>query len=148
MIRGAKGLSVVWVAIILAALGCAKDSQPTAPPLPGRTTGEEISFAADIAGPIFASQCALSGCHNAGTVQAGLELTPVVAYGNIVNVAAVEEPGLLRVSPGDPENSYLYRKVRLQGPGNGTERMPFGGQLTPDEIAAIRSWIEQGARNN
>ena len=53
------------------------------------------------------------------------------------------------VSPGDPENSYLFRKIG-GGPycPNGEEPsdpMPQVGTLTDDQIDMVRRWIEAGA---
>lgn len=78
---------------------------------------------------------------------------PLVAgasYAALVNVAALETCGGKRVVPGDPEHSYLYRKVVDQPPCDG-ERMPHPGMLAnsqplPDPaIATIRTWIAGGA---
>jgi hypothetical protein len=56
---------------------------------------------------------------------------------------------LLRVSPGKPADSYLYRKItgtHAQVGGSG-ERMPFGeSSLTAEEVDRVRRWIEGGAK--
>lgn len=43
--------------------------------------------------------------------------------------------------PGDPEKSPLYRHVA----GLDKPQMPMDGKLKPEEIAALRDWIAQGA---
>jgi hypothetical protein len=52
------------------------------------------------------------------------------------------------VIPGDPQNSYLIRK--LEGRDINGERMPRGTGpfLTEGQIIVIRKWIEDGAPNN
>ena len=51
-----------------------------------------------------------------------------------------------RTLPGDPDNSFIVRKLdgRL-GPGEGTP-MPRGRPRLPDSlIEAVRAWVEVGA---
>ena len=51
---------------------------------------------------------------------------------------------LLRVKPGDPDGSYLIRK--LEGGRIVGERMPLGSApLPPETLAVIREWIARGA---
>ena len=78
---------------------------------------------------------------------------PLVAsesYTALVGVAAHETCGGTRVVAGDPEHSYLYRKVVDAQPCDG-ERMPHQGMIanTPPlsaaDIATIRAWIAGGA---
>lgn len=69
-----------------------------------------------------------------------------VAYNNIVSQPS--STGMLYVSPGSPDNSYLYKKVL--GVDIVGDRMPKNGPpyLEDDEIEAIRKWIADGALNN
>ena len=54
---------------------------------------------------------------------------------------------LKRVAPGDPTNSYLYRKIT--GVGITGDRMPQGGPYLSDaQIALVRDWIRRGAPND
>jgi hypothetical protein len=77
---------------------------------------------------------------------------PLVAsqsYAALVGVAAHETCGGTRVVPGDPDHSYLYRKVADATPCDGV-RMPAGGMLRPQplreaQIATIHDWIANGA---
>jgi hypothetical protein len=56
-----------------------------------------------------------------------------------------------RVKPGDPQGSYLFRKLagtHFEAGGNG-ERMPFQREaLEPNDLEVFRRWIAEGARNN
>ena len=62
----------------------------------------------------------------------------------LVNVPSLEVPSMLRVEPGNPDDSYLIQKIEGTAAVGG--RMPLGGQaLPPDTIAAIRQWITDGA---
>ena len=94
---------------------------------------------------IFNRNCALSGCHAGPGAQQGLDLSEGRARDNLVNVPSNEVPSLLRVSPGNPDASYVVMKIEgasgIQG-----QRMPLGGTpLTSAEIALVRDWIEAGA---
>jgi hypothetical protein len=116
-------------------------------------TTPQVRFAQDVL-PIFtnngARTCAQSGCHSGGTAgfSGGQNLEAANAYANIVNVASTEKPTLMRVQPGNAENSYLYHKI-TGAPDIVGARMPLaGGPLDEDDIERIELWIDQGALNN
>ena len=69
-------------------------------------------------------------------------------YTALVNVPSRERQGAILVIPGDPESSYLIRK--LEGRDINLARMPQNGPpyLTSGQIDIIRRWIELGAPNN
>jgi hypothetical protein len=96
---------------------------------------------------IFTPTCATVGCHHPLGQESQLVLTPDVAYTQTVNRASVENAGLRRVEPGDPANSYLYRKII--GSGITGERMPQNlPPLSAAQIALVRDWIRRGAPND
>lgn len=103
----------------------------------------EIFATTDVAGRI-----ACVTCHTTvgRTPAAGLSLEPSVAYDRLVNVPSTQKPGLLRVAPGDPENSYLLHKIDGRS-GIIGRRMPFSGPpyLTDGQILILRRWIQRGA---
>lgn len=105
----------------------------------------DVSFKTDIV-PLLKSRCVV--CHLPGAEQAGLALHPKGGYANLVDVKSTQSP-LLRVAPGKPDDSYLYRKItgtQAQIGGSG-ERMPFGeAGLTAEEVERVRRWIEGGAK--
>ena len=73
-------------------------------------------------------------CHNQANRSSGLALDSrdaILAGGN--RGAAIK--------PGSPAESLLVRAVEQSG----DLKMPPGRKLQPDEIAAIRRWIELGA---
>ncbi|HET8938401.1 MAG TPA: hypothetical protein VFN67_33385 [Polyangiales bacterium] len=113
----------------------------------------KLSFANDIFPKVIRSKC--SACHNDAPSFGGLAFFPggpEVAYGNLVNKPAGNEEtfkckgiGLMRVAPGDPENSLMYLKISARPPcGN---KMPPGmfGTATPEQIELVRQWIMEGA---
>jgi hypothetical protein len=97
----------------------------------------------------FSSDCGVAGCHVPGNPPLGLVLTPGFAFRNLVGIRA-REYGELRVNPGDPTTSFLYRKLAENPPPVGYQ-MPApatGSILRPSEVDRVRRWILQGAPNN
>ena len=96
---------------------------------------------------IFSTSCALSGCHLGGSAPLGLDLSEGRARDNLVDVPSAEVPELMRVEPGNPEDSYLV--IKLEGSARlapGTGRMPLGrSPLSPEQIRVVREWIAAGA---
>ena len=96
---------------------------------------------------VFTPRC--SGCHTGvgANLPGALNLTNAAAsHAALVNVASREQPTLLLVAPRAPDDSYLVRKIE-GGPNITGLRMPRGGGpfLEPTTIAAIRTWITNGA---
>jgi uncharacterized protein (TIGR03118 family) len=102
---------------------------------------------------IFTPIC--SGCHTGvGTTLPGVQnLTAGHTFANVVNVASIEQPSLLRIKPNDAANSYLVKKI-LGAAGITGSRMPFGCGTTSDPcldqatIDMVVTWVNQGALNN
>jgi hypothetical protein len=98
---------------------------------------------------VFTAKCAIPDCHSGSIPQAAQDLSDGQAFRNTVAVRSVEFPSLPRVSPGDPDGSYLVHKIEGR-PGIVGERMPQGcGEgncLSDEEIDTIRQWILDGAR--
>jgi hypothetical protein len=96
---------------------------------------------------VFTPTCALAGCHDPVGQQEGLVLTSGRAYAATVNVPSRQNSGLSRVQPGDPENSYLYRKIT--GANITGARMPQGlPPLDEARLRLVRDWIRRGAPND
>ena len=99
---------------------------------------------------VFTPLC--SGCHNGsqpgGALPGAMDLRAGSSFASLVNVASLEQAALRRVTPGDPNNSYVIQK--LEGvAGISGSRMPFGGPfLDQATIDQIKSWITSGAANN
>ena len=109
------------------------------------TLGPPKSLATDVQ-PIFDANC--TSCHSGAFPPKNMSLAPGVAFGDIVSIDSVEVPGVVRVLPGDPDNSYLFWKI-TDNPGITNNPMPLGSYpMTQREIRMIRRWIEQGALDN
>jgi hypothetical protein len=108
-----------------------------------------VSFA-DIQAQVFGPICSV--CHTgptSGNLPSGMNLSSAASsYAALVNVTSIQQSGLLRVEPGNPDDSYLIRKLE-GGPGITGGQMPQGGPfLDQATIDTIRQWISDGAPNN
>ena len=137
---------LAWV-IPLLFLACGKLKEPTAPDV---GSGEPIDPTATftrVQTEIFTPTCSRIGCHDRLGKQSDQVLVAGEAYANIVGHPSVEMPQLMRVAPGDPANSYLYRKIT--GTGITGDRMPQTlPPLSDAQIKLIRDWIRRGAPND
>jgi len=100
---------------------------------------------------IFGPTCAVSGCHSGPTssvLPTGMDLTSTAnSFAALVNVASLQVGTLNRVTPDDPDNSYLVQK--LEGTAAVGGRMPQGGPfLDQATIDMVRQWIADDAMNN
>jgi len=94
---------------------------------------------------IFAPTCAQPGCHD-GNFEPDFR-TVQSAYQTLVYHPVIKndegENFQYRVVPGNRTKSWLWERVTTDDPVLG--RMPLYDTLTPGELAAIRTWIDQGA---
>jgi hypothetical protein len=165
-------LSFACLPLAISAASCSSDSNPPTTPgcnnfnyatyMPASTS---LTLANDIM-PIFAANCALAtACHSKGTamppvlgdVPGMMTTTAADVSAAIVGVKSVEVPALNFVTAGDPQNSYLMRKVESDNPGCGLActstppagcmtRMPNGATpLSAADQGKIRDWIKAGA---
>jgi hypothetical protein len=111
---------------------CSKDSNPTSSDIVFPSSN--VSYSQHVQ-PLFNTSCAVSGCHDDATRQNNLSLT---SYTN-----ATARPGI--IIPGDAQNSVLAQRIdgRLQ------PQMPFQRPpLNSNQINGIKTWINEGAKNN
>jgi hypothetical protein len=124
------------LALLLAGLGGAACG--------GGDNGEPIPpHLSTIESEIFARNCVFSSCHGATSPNEGMSLV-APTYATIVGVASSEAPDLMRISPGNPDASYLLQKISSATPRDGV-RMPPDQPLPANKIEAIRAWIAAGA---
>ncbi len=96
---------------------------------------KNVSFSANLQ-TVFEVKCASSGCHDDGTRSGGIALT---------TWSGVTNPEIL--VPYKPENSKLVWSIeRLAG----IQPMPPLGYpaLTNAQLTGIKTWIQEGAKNN
>jgi hypothetical protein len=107
----------------------------------GSVTADFQSIQANVFTPIC------SVCHIGASAPEGLQLDAAHSYNLLVGVPSNEQPSLLRVKAGDPDNSYMVHKIEgLAGITGG--QMPLGETPLPQAtIDAIRQWVTNGAPN-
>lgn len=93
---------------------------------------------------IFSPICAQ--CHIGANAPQGLRLdSEQNSYDSLVNQPSGQQSSVLRVAPGEPDQSYVVHKVEGRSGIDGG-RMPLGmTPLSSDRIAQIRDWISNGA---
>ncbi len=87
---------------------------------------------------IFNVHC--TSCHGGPTPTAGFDLSPEVAYSNLINQPS-NSSTFIRVVPFDAERSYLYRVLD----GTNAPLMPPGNRLPRATIDSVAAWINRGA---
>jgi len=141
--RSLRALSFV-AALLLAACGDVKSpTEPLEAP-----DGQAFTFA-QVQAQVFTPNCAKAGCHTSAAASGGLVLEAGRSYGEIVNRPAVGNASLDRIEPGNPERSYLIKKLRGDPDITGA-RMPLDnpGSLTQEQVDGIVGWVLAGALND
>jgi uncharacterized membrane protein len=144
-----RGLALL---ALLAVAGCAGNGaglDQNGQPIGSEASGANGPLTADlqsIQDNVFTPIC--TRCHIGASAPEGLRLDAADSYNLLVGVPSAEVPSLLRVMPGDPDESYLV--LKLQGSaGIVGGQMPLGGPYLPQStIDAIRQWITNGAPNS
>jgi len=137
-----KGFLLLQLALVLA--GCSAGNGegldmngqpiPIGPPV--------VSDFQEIQDTVFTPIC--TQCHIGAGAPQGLRLDAANSYALLVNMPSGEVPSLLRVNPGNPNQSYLVQKI--SGTQSVGSRMPLGqAPLPQDRIDLIRQWIASGA---
>ena len=88
---------------------------------------------------IFAPKC--FQCHNSQNADRDLDLSKWQTYGHSVNVKSKIETDKFLVKPGDLASSFFYSI--LEKPELAPDMIPV--QMTDDEMALIKRWINEGA---
>jgi hypothetical protein len=102
---------------------------------------------------IFTPTCTFSSCHSVAGHEGDLVLVSGRSLAQLVNVPAYQDAAaaanLVRVVPGQPEQSFLVLKLRPHLPAAFGKQMPdASGLLDDDARAAIEEWIRRGANDD
>jgi hypothetical protein len=123
--------------------GDTTDEEPGDTDTPPDDTVEGATLA-QLQETIFTPIC--SQCHTGSNAPQGLRLdSEQTSFDLLVSQPSQQVPDLLRVNPGDPDASYIVRKVE-GGPDIVGGQMPLGGTpLNAEQITMLRDWIANGA---
>jgi len=93
--------------------------------------------------------CTFAACHGTPPGSANLDLTARAAYDDLINVPSEADATYMRVAPGAPADSMLWRKLAartLGRPDVPFRAMPIGDPpLWTGELEALERWIAAGA---
>ena len=109
-------------------------NSPVVPPTVNSTCSPDSVYFTNEVMPIIASNCTMSGCHDAITQAEGVNLTN---YTNIMKY----------VKAGNASGSKLYKVMVDSDPGDRMPPPPMS-PLSATQLAKIQKWINQGAKNN
>lgn len=137
------------LAAVASLMGCGGSVRSPTEPAGGGGPGAQALTFNQIQTGIFTPSCAKAGCHASSSASGGLVLAAGQAYADVVGQPAQEEPQLDYVRPGNPEASYLLKKVRGDPDITGGH-MPLDGPpfLSSQQIAGLAAWIQAGAPRN
>ena len=126
----------------LLALAACADKDPTA----DETAADESPTFSQLQQEVLIPSCGGAGCHGASDPGGALDLESDGAYDALLfdpcdNEVAVAE-GLVRVAPGDLEQSFFYAKI-TDPMGMGDLMPPWG--MSDEQITLIEAWILAGA---
>ena len=135
-LRMCIGYGVFAIALMFLASSC-KDqvTDPNVNPIVFPDANVSYSKHVD---PLFQQRCAVSGCHAGSSSQAGLDLL-APSYSSLIN----HQPRLVTASASN--NSLLIQRLD----GRLAPQMPYMSQpLNANQLAGIKKWIDEGAKNN
>jgi cytochrome c553 len=127
-----KIVLMLIVALAVSIYACKHEPDTIAPSQPGGPGSSQVCFEADVL-PLFQTNCAKSGCHDAITAEKGYVLD---SYSNIIKKGII---------PGNATNSKVYESLFETG----NDKMPPlpNPDLSPAQKAIIGKWINEGAKN-
>lgn len=118
----------------------AESPTPTASPTPSEF--DQIQ-------QMFTATCTDMFCHDQQSRAGNLVLVAGQSYAQLVGMQpdnlAARNAGLLRVTPDEPDQSFLVIKLEGPPPIMGSRMPLLKDPLTPAEIERIRRWIADGA---
>lgn len=130
--------------IVLLGLGISACSSENAKPPTGGTAGSGGMGSCENTPvlTVFANRCSNGGCHVAGGQYPELTAT---GLSNWMGKNSKTKPSEPLVVPGDPDASWLYRKVSGMQGADGGPLMPLGAAMPIAEAKVIHDWIADGA---
>lgn len=140
MLKGGELVLCVLSGLMLA--GCPGTIEDAEPFFAARRGDAGPVVCPDVVRQIFSNPegCSADSCHAASAFQAGLDLQSAdLAQRLAAHSASVNCGGAAVLTPGDPEASLLYTKLRPD-PVCGSQ-MPLRGTLSDADVLCVRRWI-------
>lgn len=107
----------------------------------GLTSSDQVSYNFHIR-PILSDKC--FACHGPDANKREADLRLDTEEGAFKGLK--ESPGMFALVAGKPEQSAVYHRIVSEDPGELMPPPESNLKLTPEEIALIKKWIEQGAK--
>lgn len=107
-----------------------------------------VSFQSDLL-PVLKARCAV--CHMTGKEPGGMALTPDSAWSDLVDQPSLGLPSMKRVTPAEPQSSYLLHKLwgTHRSAGGAGSRMPMHQPpLAGAVMDQFERWVMSGAPDN
>ncbi len=108
-------------------------------------TPAAIDLFSRVQSEVFTARCI--ACHIGASAPLGLDLSEGNAYANIVSVTSTQQSTMMLISPNNPEESYLVKKIRGDSDITGAQ-MPRNGPpfLSDNQIQLVIDWVNAGAK--
>jgi hypothetical protein len=142
-VRRPFSLAIIAIAALTQVAASAGDPRP------------QVSFRHDVA-PVLTTSCSTRSCHGGMRPPLlGAHDDPKELRASLVDATSDERPGMKFVRPGDSAHSYLVEKIEGKMIDSNCADHDCGGAmpldnpaLAPEIRQTIRTWIDQGARDN
>lgn len=106
---------------------------------------------ANIRAALLVPACSFSSCHGTGGAAGGLNFEGPNLHADLLGHTVTSNTDLPLIDPGNPEGSWLYRKLAACAPtdkdGEPVTHMPLNAPFLSDPrlVAMVRAWIAAGA---
>lgn len=139
-----SAIVLLGLGVSVGAAACSSDNKgtPTGSSGSGGGGGNGGNCATEPVLAVFASRCSNGGCHVTGGQYPELTASGLSNWMGKNSKALPNEP---LVVPGNPDGSWLYRKVNGTQGANGGPLMPLGAAMPISEAQVIHDWIADGA---
>lgn len=104
---------------------------------------QDVQDLEDQVAALFERSCTTTGCHAGPVPQMNMDLTRDHFYNATVGKQSASAPEEKIVDPGNPEGSYLIKKIKGAEGIVGMQMPMVGDKLTDEEVGTIEQWISK-----
>lgn len=117
---------------------------------PPECQGTNVSYTRCIVPTLTANCSGSGGCHGGDRPEKNLQLEKIPEIYDSIYKKTVSAGGVARtlVIPGDPENSYLYVKMKSNPPAGSIMPPDLRPLLSASQLQMFYTWIKEGAKND